>query len=530
MFNSRDIKNKQMRKIYFKIFMLAPIFLILGSCEESLDDLFQNPDKSTTTKIEYLMTDAMINAGSGLRIGYSPSGFYLVLQHIGPWTQLNGVDGNDAKMMDVTSNAISGLWDKYYTNFMPRLKEMELVYATLSEQEQADYAVYLTIAKILRAHATAKIADLYGDMPYSEAFTARTSEPDLFPKFDSQESVYKSIIADLKDASEELKATTLDPDNVRAHEVLSSQDVLLGADLLQWQKFANSLRLRLAMRISEVDNSFAQSVTQEILGGSLLLVETNNDNILLDAAGPDGLNLVGGSGGKLGRAFEDLGDRTYAPKLMVDLMNAANDPRREAHFQATTLDAYVGVPSSPDDQAGLDINSDDFSLINEELIRNNEYLPGIALTASEVRFLKAEAILKGYVSGDAEAEYNAGLRESVDFYYYLINLDSDFTLAYPDAALVDDFVNISTAKYDGTLEQIYTQKWMHFGINQPNEAYAEQRRTEFPALPDDMTGGSKLERTTRILYPSTEILNNAESYEAVRSKDTSTTKVWWDTK
>ncbi len=518
-----------MKNIYIKIFMLAPIFLMLGSCDESLDDLFLNPDKSTDTKVEYLMTDAMLNGGSGLRIGYNPSGYYLILQHIGPWTQLNGVDGNDAQMMDLTSNAIGGLWGQYYTGFMPRLKEMELVSATLSEQEQANYAVYLSIAKVLRAHGTARIADLYGDMPYSEAFTARTSEPNLFPKFDDQESVYKSIIADLKEASEELAATTLDPGNIRAHEVLSSQDILLAGDLLKWQKFANSLRLRLAMRISEVDNAFAQSVVQEILGGSAPLVETNDDNILQEAIGPDGLNSLGGGGGKFARAFEDRAGRTYAPKLMVDLMNAANDPRRAAHFQTTTADTYVGVPSSPDDQAGLDINSDDFSLINEELIRNNEYLPGIVLTASEVRFLKAEAIIKGYVAGDAEAEYNAGLRESVDFYYYLINLDTDFTMDYPDAADVDDFVNNSTAKFDGTLAQIYTQKWMHFGINQPNEAYAEQRRTDFPALPDDMTGGSVLERTTRILYPSTEVLNNAESYEAVRSKDTSVTRVWWDT-
>ena len=137
--------------------------------------------------------------------------------------------------------------------------------------------------------------------------------------------------------------------------------------------------------------------------------------------------------------------------------------------------------------------------------------------------------MRGWATGDPKAAYDDALRLSVDMYYTTYNRNSKATAVTPPSpAAVNAFLDDSLVAYNGTLERIATQKWIHLGIVQPYEAWAELRRTDYPALPPARLGGRLLERTVRILYPSTEITNNSQSYEAVRAKDTPTTRVWWD--
>ena len=140
--------------------------------------------------------------------------------------------------------------------------------------------------------------------------------------------------------------------------------------------------------------------------------------------------------------------------------------------------------------------------------------------------------MRGWVTGDAQAAYNNALKLSVDMYYDTYNRNTvlaDTDKVTPPADLTP-FINGPLVAYDGTLERIATQKWIHLGIVQPYEAWAELRRTDYPVLPPDQLGGRLLERTVRIVYPSTEVTNNSQSYDAVRAKDTPTTRVWWDVK
>src|SRR5881227_1733610 len=119
------------------------------------------------------------------------------------------------------------------------MREIRVIYDALPEDQKASYEVYVHLGKIVTAFTTARTTDLWGDIPYSEAFAARqTVGQNLFPKFDSQESV--------KDASDALQSLSV------VHPGLSTQDLLMKGDLTGWRAFANSLRLRLAMRLSEV--------------------------------------------------------------------------------------------------------------------------------------------------------------------------------------------------------------------------------------------------------------------------------------
>ena len=185
-------------------------------------------------------------------------------------------------------------------------------------------------------------------------------------------------------------------------------------------------------------------------------------------------------------ATSELPNNVLAPKVMLDLMVASKDPRLPVVFDTvfdsdTATPRYVGLPSSPDDQP---------------------------------------------------ATVDSALGLSVAMYYDAYNRNSAVSpkVASPLPATVTAFVNGPTVVYNSTLERIATQKWIHLGIVQPYEAWAELRRTDYPVLPPDRLGGRPLERTVRVVYPSTEITNNSQSYAAVRAKDTPTTRVWWDVK
>ena len=513
------------------IFLIFGLLIISTSCKDDIDDLFLNPDKATETKIEYLFTGAITNYGAGLRVGYNPSAYYLILQGIGPWSQIVANDANDAKMMDLVNNAISGSWNAYYVGFMPKVSEMEIVYEGLSVQEQADYDIYMNIIKVVQANATSKITDLYGDMPYSEAFASRKDPQILFPKFDSQQAIYTSVLADLEAASAFLSTFSLNDSS--PHKALASQDLLNGGDIDKWLKLSNSLRLRIAMRISDADPDLAMKTVKAVENSPLVL--TNADNIFFNVTGSDKLNTRTGAGGGnyIARAFNDRQNRTFAGEILVNLMNDANDPRRPYYLTKTDGSGeYVGVPSSPDKIAPIsnDITKENYSKISEELVLDNLYHPGIVITAAEVNFLLAEAAMKGFGGGSAEIFYNTALRVSVDFYYHIVSLNPDANPAAPVVAEVDDFINNSTFAYDGSIEQLATQRWIYFGVIQANEAYASYRRFDFPVLQENIPegGGAALVIPTRVTIPDAEKTRNEDNYEAVKGNDTPNHKVWWD--
>jgi hypothetical protein len=497
--------------------------VVTPACQDEYQALFLDPERSTTAQIEYLFTQSLIDADFPIHYG---EWYWQVYDDVATWAQVSGTI-NDEDMMEPFSDQWQNNWRDYYARAAMDVKEINVLHAALPAAQQADYEVYVHLGKIVNAFTTARTTDMWGDIPYSEAFTARQTEGrNLFPKFDTQESVYDAILRDLKDASDGLRSLGT------VHSALARQDLLLQGHVAGWQRFANSLRLRLAMRLSDVAETKARPIVQEILSNpaDYPLVESNAHNVVWDMQGwTYDRNSLGGRG----RATLERPTRTLAPKVMLDRMVAANDPRLQVVFDTvfdsdTATPRYVGLPSSPDGQPAT-VDSTRFSRLNVLTFRNNDNFPGYVMTAAEVSFLKSEAYIRGWAAGDAKAAYDNGLRLSVEMYYATYNgngLAPDVALPPPSA--VDSFINDSTVVYNGTLERIAIQKWIHFGIVQPYEAWAELRRTDYPVLPPDMLGGRTLPRTVRLIYPSTEVINNRQSYEAVRAKDTPTTRVWWD--
>jgi hypothetical protein len=512
-------------KRYSRVLVLLMAPAVTTACQDDYQNLFLDPERSPTSKIEYLFTQALIDADFPIHYG---EWYWQVYENVARWAQVAGAV-NDEEMMQPLSDQWQNNWRDYYTKAAMNLKEIKVVFDALPTDQKPSYEVYLHLGKIVNAFTTARTTDMWGDIPYSEAFTARQIEGrNLFPKFDTQESVYDAILKDLKDASDSLR-------NLGAiHSALPRQDLLLEGDLVGWQRFANSLRLRLAMRLSDVAPTKAQPIVQEILSnpGTYPLVETNAQNVAwyMDASWIYDHNSLGNRS----RGTSERPNRTLAPKVMLDLMIAANDPRLQIIFDTVfdTLSAtprYVGLPSSPDAQPrNVNIDSTRFSRLNGLMFRNHDNFPGYVMTAAEVSFLKSEARMRGWATDDPKVAYDDGLKLSVEMYYATYNRNSRAKPDTADTAAVSAFINHPTIVYNGTGERIAIQKWIHFGIVQPYEAWAELRRTDYPVLPPDMIGGRPLPRTVRLVYPSTEITNNRQNYEAVRAQDTPTTRVWWD--
>src|SRR2546429_2368270 len=496
------------------------------ACHDAYDALFLDPEKSTTAKIEYLFTQGLVDADFPIHYG---EWYWQVYNNVAAWAQVSGTE-NDVNMMRPMSDQWQNTWTDYYTKAAMDLREIRVIYDALPQDQKASFEVYLHLGKIVNAFATARTTDLWGDMPYSEAFTARQSTgANLFPKFDTQESVYDAILKDLKDASDALRSLSV------VHPALARQDLLLKGDVAGWRRFANSLRLRLAMRLSEVAPTKAQAIVQEILADltAYPLVETDTQNVawFMDPSWIYDHNSLGNRS----RATSELPNKAWAPKLMLDMMVASRDPRLrvvfDTVFDSDTATRYVGLPSSPDSQPAT-ADTAHLSRLNALMFRHNDNFPGYVMTAAEVKFLKAEAYMRGWAAGDAKAAYDRAITLSVEMYYATYNRNSfavpRATAPPPDT--VTAFINGPAVVYDGTLQRIATQKWIHLGIVQPYEAWAELRRTDYPVLPADRLGGRLLERTVRIVYPSSEITSNGQSYEAVRAKDTPTARVWWDVK
>ena len=542
-----------MKRLSLYISILS--LLCFSACE--LEDKHFDPDAYTTPKIEYLFSRGTMKAiendyGDTYNYNFRLMGTYLQ-------TIARRSYSNRSNVYLVQND--KGRWENYYVTKMSPLSEMDKVYEyVLTPEEQSNYTPYMETAKIIKAFNTAMASDFFGAMPYKEAFTARNgiygAPVNLQPKYDSQKDVYYSILNDLKTAAAYLKTATLD-ESIEVQKSYKAQDIIYKGNLQKWHKFANSLRLRYAMRLSDVDATKTKEVLAEISIADL--ITENADNAYLRVSGqstaPDGI----------WRAITESHRKSngwylHAPEPMVNMLTTANDPRLKVFFQPGSDDngniydatqPIVGLPVSADDcnTATSSLTEDQiakkYGVINSVTYRYNYYLPvGVGITATDVNLLIAEAIQRGLAPSswgtNVKSFYDKAVILSVQEYYdyYKNSTDNsrkDATIAATDVSettlsawLAGSTFNFNPAK---ALEQIATQRWLNMGILQPYEGWAEYRRTELPLLVDDRDGGRLLNQENapvRFLYPASEASMNSSNYSQVSDQNYPDIKVWWD--
>ncbi|WP_442590814.1 SusD/RagB family nutrient-binding outer membrane lipoprotein [Pedobacter sp. AW31-3R] len=530
-----------MKNYIIKAGLFVALAASFSSCKKGIDERFLNPEKSTTKSIPGFFT-AMLNNDRVAAKYWNVRTFLSLMP--GTYAQTSFFANSNGAYQQ-SDDYGQQYWNDFYapggngSGPMAQYRTMETVYNTSDEAEKATKTIFMQAAKVVLIEQAAKMVDLWGDIPYYEAGSLVTQSTIVYPKYDEQKTLYTQFIADLDAANTYFKTAVTTAE-------FSKYDILLSGSVSKWQRYANSLRLRLLMRISNVEESTARTAILAMLNDP-----TNYplvDGAGVAAYGPKATDILlsplTNNTSTLIDAFRE--GSWYATDVMLnDVMIPANDPRIPVFYDKNSKTVNGKLVQNAEFKAmpydftttEQENNYNNYAVVDSATYFQNLNLPGIVITSSEVNFLKAEAFERWGSTADAKTAYDLALRQSVTFYYYLNNLNASGvkTETLPAASVIDDFVNSSTASYpaSGTtakLAAIYTQKWLNYGILQSTEAWSEYRRTGYPVLQFVTTG--KLSGfdvpPNRLVYPAGERNYNGANYAAVQGKDTRLTKIFWD--
>ncbi|TYP97405.1 SusD-like starch-binding protein associating with outer membrane [Tenacibaculum adriaticum] len=406
----------------------------------------------------------------------------------------------------------SSMIDRIYGNAVKNIEDLLVQLDT--EDAPAEMKAITRIQRVLIYH---RLTDLYGDVPYSEAGKAYL-EGIVQPKYDAQSDIYADMLKELEEAAADLGNGT---------SGFGDGDLIYHGDQAKWKRFANSMMLRLGLRLIKIDATASQEwVTKAISGG---VMESNEDIMYIQhTPGPEGINKNGN-----GEVFS-ADNSMHMSKTFVDFLQ--DDPRlpilaMRRSDESTNPNDLIGFPN------GLDLNmlqnttgesnTDNYAGINRNTGITSEAAPMFFQTYAEVEFMLAEAAERwGLAGGNPEPHYNAGVRAAM----------KTLALYGPDAVIsdteIDTYLSVKPFDSANALEQINTQYWAATFLNE-YEAFANWRRTGFPVLipvnyPGNVTNGTIPRRLT---YAVSEQSVNAANYAAaiaVQGPDELTTRVWWD--
>lgn len=391
--------------------------------------------------------------------------------------------------------------------------------------------IVLSLADLYRVAAMHRLTDAYGPIPYSKVGKGENLNS-LSAPYDSQEVVYKEMI---KELDEVINVLT---DNRSADPLTYAKyDKVYDGKIESWVKFANSLKLRMAIRMSYIEPAFAQQVAEEAVSHSIGVITSNSDNAFMKVTkNPWNLQV-------------NDWDEVRAGADIISYMNGYNDPRRAAYFTKSTFpgDTYVGM------RGGVTVGAKNPLLPCSKFIVDVT-TPLMWMNAAEIAFLRAEGALRGWnMGGLAEDLYNKGIELSFEQHgaagvtaYETDNVSMPAGYTYPLGNTNYNFSPrssvtikwVDTDPFETRLERIITQKWIAI-FPMGNEAWAEFRRTGYPKLAPVVENkssgavpvGSFIKRLT---FSSTEYKENANNvFDAIgllNGPDNMGTKLWWDKK
>jgi hypothetical protein len=438
--------------------------------------------------------------------------------------QLSEVQYNDEdRYLRVHAADTEGSFNGAYAG---ELKDLTQIIA--KGQATSDPGIYAP-AYALRTLVFSFVTDSWGDIPYSQALKGDSVGSSLTPTYDKQKDIYTDFFAVLDKASKDLAG---------ASNGLGAADPIYGGDPASWQKFINSLRLRLAIRVVNVDPALASAQIAAARNAPGGLILTNADNAYFPWPG-DGVYNNPWADNLGGRDDWRMSDR------LVNIMNADSDPRLPIYAQPAASDgAYRGSPNGvlpappnmPDrattSRPGI-IFYKGATVYGPTFGGAGASLPTPVLTAAEVNFILAEASergLGGLTAGTAAAYYNAGITASLNQWNDMAASSGQSISA---AAMAAYLANPSVVYSGGVagLKQIALQKYVALYMDGAT-AWFEWRRT---CVPNTIVPGPDATLNyvpRRLEYPTTEATANGDALKAAiaaQGPDNLGTKLWWDT-
>lgn len=525
-------KNKKI----FAIYLLIALLVTTNSCTDDFEE--QNTSASLLSEedvdVNSLLTYVQYKSIFETRVALADASNYA-----GMYTR------EDNCPFCITFGSFQNLYTEFTNNLAAIIRKTE---------NDPDLVNKKAIARILKVWAFAGATDVFGDIPYSES-NRSAEEAITTPAYDTQESIYNDFFKELKEAAAELD---------ESKDSYGSADLMYGGDVEKWRKFANSLRLRLALRVRYADAALAAANMSD-LEESDLIVTQSDDAVTYTA--DDAASNRNSDYNALVNDPVSFGKSNYPGKTLVDILKDNNDPRIRimidtamATFPPSLGIPYFGYRGRPLLGDGPIENSYPYGAESVSRLSDFWYVPVIEvpfLKSSEVYFALAEAALFGLTDGDPNVYFRKGITEGMtwtkDFYERSKSqfspvaklIHSTWTDDDVDAYLshkemqqseIDAFLASPAATLTGSdeekLEQIMNQKLIVL-FRMADEGWAEWRRTGYPRVLvgndiSDLKGVSP----RRYRYPSSEALVNGENYNEAVSRmggtDGMLNKVWWD--
>lgn len=461
-----------------KTYILLLAALAFGSCNKFEDDININPNQPSVASGMQLIANAELSLSS---LSSVPQGQFFA-QYLSE-TQYVG-----ASLYPEGGTSFYGLYQGPLIN-LERVINSEDLSGT-----EGPVANQIAVAKILKAYYFWHITDRWGDVPYSEALKG---EANFTPAYDTQESIYNNLFQLLDEADKSIVTGNL------------TNDIIYGGDIAKWKRLGNTIRMLMALRLSEVNATKGKDEFNKAVAAGIMT--SNDDNLVFrHLADANNQNYWYGQVVAQNREWWALSE------TLVNQLKPVNDPRLAVFGQRNRKSGeYVGMPFGSLDNLG----TTDYSLLGTAIYAQNA--PVYLVTYAQALFAKAEAAKLTWINGgDVEAKRNYdlaienSLRQWTGSATGLAGLLTSAQIAY----------NPATA-----LQQIGTQRWVHLFMH-GFEAWSEWRRTGFPNTLTQ-SGGNNI--PTRNGYVADEASNNASNYQAAIDRQFGGTnnlygKVWWD--
>ncbi|TGE22284.1 SusD/RagB family nutrient-binding outer membrane lipoprotein [Hymenobacter aquaticus] len=502
---------------YNKIALMLPLALGLGACEKGFEEFNTNPNQPLTVSPDALLTGA--ETATAFRLFDVPAnmdGGLLIAQH---WAKSQYTTED---RYSFRSTSYQSIWDGFYTGTAALPGGLKDFNELLRIGKESNNPNMQAVALVMRSYYFSVLTDIFGDIPYSDALKLSTTVNVITPKYDKQEDVYKGLLADLKQATTLLKQKST---------MAVGGDVMFGGNMTKWEKFSNSLRLRLAMRAIDANEGLAKPEIADVLNGSNLLMTSNADNaqvVFLSAqpnTNPVFENRLTRDDHRVSQSITSVLSRRKDPRLPIYANPAECAAKPDDKSVPDSTGLYRGIKNGLTNPVAQRGPLCSMSKVGDYFTKADA--PGVLMTWSEVLFFTAEARARGIVTGDAEAAYNSAIRASMAQY------------GITDVAAVDAYIAQPLVKYNKTsLEtqkaSIGTQKWIAL-YGQGVEAWSELRRLDYPflSLPASPVGAAGGKLPVRFRYPSNEQSLNQANYTAAVARqgaDLIRTRLWWDVK
>lgn len=449
--------------------MISFSLLILGACTKDITRFNEQTKRAETVPPETLFTTATMNlsdliASANVNINV----FRFTVQHWAATTY------QDEPRYDYTTRAIpDNDWSRLYRGMLANLnRSRELIEADelMDAVEKANKVAQIDMLQVYAFHL---LTTTFGNVPYSESM-----DPDnFFPGYEDAHAIYNNLITRLQADVAALNST--------APGISASQDLLYGGDVDAWKKFGNAMLMRMALVIADVDAAQAKAVFTAADGGAFTSAADNAEFVYMETT--PNTNPIWDDLVNSGR--QDM----VAAATLLDKLVAMDDPRLTHYFRPNNNGDYVG---------GIVGSNNTFSTTSrpsEQVTLPNA--PNIFISYSEVEFMRAEGIERGFGnSGTAAEHYSNAITASI-LWWGGTSTEAATYVARPDVAY-------ATAAGDWK-QKIGLQKWIGL-YNQPFQGWLEMRRLDQPSVPAPV--GAESGYPNRLTYPNSEQQLNPDNY------------------